>query len=67
MRILVTGNRGYIGSVLVPMLLEAGHEVEGLDSDLYESCTFTGSVAAIPTRVKDIRDVESGDVSESHL
>ena len=35
MRVLVTGHNGYIGSVLVPMLHAAGHEVVGLDSYLY--------------------------------
>jgi nucleoside-diphosphate-sugar epimerase len=30
MRILVTGHKGYIGTVMVPMLLGAGHEVVGL-------------------------------------
>jgi nucleoside-diphosphate-sugar epimerase len=40
MQVLVTGHRGYIGTVMVPLLLKAGHEVTGCDSDLYERCTF---------------------------
>ena len=35
MRILLTGHKGYIGVVLTRLLLESGHEVHGLDSDLY--------------------------------
>ncbi len=45
MRVLVTGHRGYIGAVLVPLLLARGHEVHGLDSDLYRRCTFSGRLA----------------------
>ena len=64
MRVMVTGNKGYIGSVLTPMLQAAGHRVEGLDSDLYERCTFEegGQVPAIPTIRKDIRDVTTADL-----
>lgn len=40
MRVLVTGHRGYIGTVMVPMLVQAGHTIVGLDSDLFEQCTF---------------------------
>ena len=40
MRVLVTGHNGYIGTALVPMLIKRGHEVVGLDIDLYEKCTF---------------------------
>ena len=38
MRVLVAGDRGYIGTVLVPFLRSAGHEVDGLDLGLYEGC-----------------------------
>ncbi len=63
MRVLVTGHQGYIGTVLTPMLLAAGHEVAGLDSDLYERCTFApgGDMPDIPWIRKDIRDVTPGD------
>jgi len=64
MRVLVTGSRGYIGSKLVPMLLERGHEVRGWDADLFRACTFTGDLADIPTVVKDVRDAQAGDLED---
>jgi nucleoside-diphosphate-sugar epimerase len=62
MRILVTGHRGYIGAVMVPMLLAAGHEVVGLDSDLFAGCTFGSGLFEVPTVARDVRDVEADDV-----
>jgi nucleoside-diphosphate-sugar epimerase len=66
MHVLVTGHLGYIGTVMVPMLLKAGHEVVGLDSNLYESCTFAagGRIADVPHIRKDVRDVEPSDFDE---
>lgn len=63
MRVLITGHMGYIGTVLTPMVLNAGHEVIGIDSDLYRRCTFEpgGSIADVPHLRKDIRDVEPAD------
>jgi nucleoside-diphosphate-sugar epimerase len=64
MKVLITGHRGYIGSVMVPLLLQDGHDVVGLDSDLYESCTYPagGAIAAIPCLRKDVRDIRLDDL-----
>lgn len=61
MRVLLTGYEGYIGPVLAPLLVRAGHEVVGLDSGLFSDCTYTGEVA-IPSIDKDIRDVARSDL-----
>lgn len=62
MKVLVTGHKGYIGTVLVPMLLKAGHEVAGLDSDLFRRCTYGRLETHIPETIKDIRDAAPEDV-----
>ncbi|MET3522363.1 NAD-dependent epimerase/dehydratase family protein [Mesorhizobium abyssinicae] len=64
MKVMVTGHLGYIGSVMVPMLLRAGHAVCGYDSDLYRRCTFAcgGEQAFVPSLLKDVRDVDARDL-----
>src|SRR5262252_2014832 len=63
LRVLLTGHRGYLGTVLFPMLQDAGHSVVGLDSDLYAACTFGDELPAVPGRRLDIRDVEPSDLA----
>jgi nucleoside-diphosphate-sugar epimerase len=50
--------------VMTPMLLEAGHEIVGLDSELYRRCTYPpgGAIADVPSIEKDTRDIEIGDL-----
>src|ERR1700737_3093672 len=40
MRVLLTGHLGYIGTILAQLLSDSGHQVVGLDSGLFEQCTF---------------------------
>jgi nucleoside-diphosphate-sugar epimerase len=64
MRVLITGHKGYIGSIMVPLLIAAGHELTGLDSDLYRFCTFGDGarIHNINEIRKDIRDIEPPDL-----
>jgi nucleoside-diphosphate-sugar epimerase len=62
MRVLVTGHLGYIGTVMIRMLLAEDFDVVGLDSDLYRRCTFGAGLVEVPTIYKDIRDVEPEDL-----
>jgi nucleoside-diphosphate-sugar epimerase len=64
MKVLVTGDRGYIGTVMVPFLRAAGHEVHGLDLGLYEGCDLgpaAEGTAEPPGR--DMRQVGPAELS----
>jgi nucleoside-diphosphate-sugar epimerase len=63
-RVLVTGHRGYIGAVLVPLLRDLGHDVVGVDSDLYRGCDFWPAAAdGLPTLAADVRDIRATDLA----
>lgn len=62
MKVLMTGHKGYIGSVMTPMFRSAGHSVIGLDSYLFEGCTFGACPEDIPGRRLDLRDVRRSDL-----
>jgi nucleoside-diphosphate-sugar epimerase len=58
MRVLMTGHNGYIGSVMSRVFHAAGHDVTGLDTFLFEDCTFGNEEADIPAIRVDLRDVD---------
>jgi nucleoside-diphosphate-sugar epimerase len=68
MRVLVAGDRGYIGAVLVPFLRAEGHEVDGLDLGLYEGCDLGPALDAQSTGAGlpwpcDMRDVTAAQLA----
>lgn len=63
MRVLVDGDRGYIGAVLVPFIMAAGHDVEGLDAGWYDGCNFGVQPSGYTSHTGDIRDATPGDLA----
>jgi nucleoside-diphosphate-sugar epimerase len=61
-KVLMTGHNGYIGSVMAPLFAEAGHEVVGLDTEYFGSCSLVDDPVSIPAVHKDIRDLEATDL-----
>ena len=61
MRVMITGHNGFIGSVMVPLVQRAGHEVVGFDSYLFADATMGPATTDIPAVRKDIRDAAADD------
>lgn len=61
MRVLLTGNQGYIGPVVARRLVEAGHDVTGLDAGLFVADALEASMV-LPTIRRDIRDIRPADL-----
>ena len=69
MRVLVTGHQGYLGTVMVPILQAAGHDVTGLDSGFFADCVLGPAPADPPGIRVDLRDVtveQLGRLRRSH-
>ena len=64
MKILITGNLGYIGTVLVPILKSKGHETFGFDTGFFEECLIANSINPHFQIRGDIRNIESKDLSD---
>jgi len=63
MNILITGNNGFVGSILTQLLLERGDQVIGLDTNYYSGCEFNDLQHSKVKQVnKDIRNVSINDL-----
>lgn len=58
MRVLMTGHKGYIGTVMVPFLRERGHEVVGMDTGLFAACLSGPGAVEVPELRVDVRDAQ---------
>ena len=66
MRILVAGDRGHRGGVIVPLFHRAGHERKGLDAGWYDGCDFGPPLGGYEQRTADIRDVHPDELAGLH-
>ena len=64
MNILVTGDQGYIGSVLTTMLIEKSYNVRGYDTGFYHDCNIDTVNDAYFRVEKDIRDASIEDLQD---
>lgn len=63
MKVLVTGNQGYIGSVLTDILIKKGYQVIGLDTNYFEALTPLAKTSIkMGQIIKDIRKVSKEDL-----
>jgi len=63
MNILVTGNNGYVGTVLTEILINKGYYVTGLDVNYFESCKLEPVNQDLKQIIKDIREIDVSDVA----
>src|SRR5437763_467144 len=63
MRVLLTGCSGYVGAVARGVLEDAGHDVVGLDTGLYEGCDLASlPIPPTPEIRRDVREITPADV-----
>lgn len=63
MRVLITGNQGYLGTVMSEVFSAAGHEVVGLDIGYFAGCVMGPLPSDPATITMDLRDVTVDDLA----
>ncbi|MCF6241136.1 MAG: NAD(P)-dependent oxidoreductase [Bacteroidales bacterium] len=66
-KIIVTGHSGFIGSLMVPLLLEKGYEVVGIDTKYFgEDCAFYPPKKGFTEIIKDTRKITEKDLEGAY-
>ncbi|MCV7171935.1 SDR family oxidoreductase [Mycobacterium manitobense] len=63
MKILLTGHSGYLGVEMASYLVDLGHDIVGLDIDLFAGCDFIAAPDPLPALKCDVRDVTAADLT----
>ncbi|MFC4427063.1 NAD-dependent epimerase/dehydratase family protein [Deinococcus navajonensis] len=62
MKVLITGTEGYLGAIVAPAVMRAGHRVTAVDTGYYRSgWLYHGVDRTAPTQFKDIRHITAED------
>ena len=62
MKIMVTGDQGYIGAILVPMLMDKGYPIVGYDAGFFTENLLYPIDESYKKIKKDIRDINKDDL-----
>jgi nucleoside-diphosphate-sugar epimerase len=65
MKVFVTGNLGYIGSVFTDILLEKKIDFIGYDIGYFQNCRLLKTNNNFKQIIKDIRDIDKNDLDNS--
>jgi nucleoside-diphosphate-sugar epimerase len=66
-KIIVTGHNGFIGTLLVNLLIEKGYEVVGIDTNFYgKDCAFYPFLPEIKEMIKDTREISFSDLEGAY-
>jgi nucleoside-diphosphate-sugar epimerase len=63
MRVLLTGHEGYLGTVIAPALVGAGHDVVGIDTGYFRDCALGPRPDPITAFDIDLRDVAAEHIA----
>ena len=66
-KIIITGHNGFIGSLLVPLLVKNGYEIIGIDTNYFgKECEFYSYTNGIKEIKRDMRNITEKDIGGAY-